>query len=166
MRPIPLISAVAILVLLALRHRTLSRTTAPPACRRGGRARGLRLRGRHAAEPQRGAHAPGAGARQLDVRRRPVLAYLESAAFVGLFVPGEMTVVLGGAIARDGAISIGWLFLLVWFAAVAGDSTGYLLGPQARARLPLPARAALPHHAGHDRPRRDASSTRTAARRS
>ena len=35
-----------------------------------------------------------------------MLAYLEAAAFVGLLVPGELTVVLGGAVARDGDISI------------------------------------------------------------
>ncbi|HET6171861.1 MAG TPA: DedA family protein [Gaiellales bacterium] len=57
-----------------------------------------------------------------------VLAYLEAAAFVGLLVPGELTVVLGGAVARDGAVSIQALFLLVWFAAVAGDTTGFILG--------------------------------------
>ena len=57
-----------------------------------------------------------------------MLAYLEAAAFIGLLVPGELTVVLGGAIARDGHISIVRLFLLVWFAAAAGDTTGYLLG--------------------------------------
>jgi undecaprenyl-diphosphatase len=57
-----------------------------------------------------------------------LLAYLESAAFVGLVAPGELTVVLGGAVARDGAISIELLFVIVWFAAVAGDSTGFLLG--------------------------------------
>jgi membrane protein DedA with SNARE-associated domain len=56
------------------------------------------------------------------------LAYLESAAFVGLLVPGELTVVLGGAVARDGSLSIELLFAIVWFAAIAGDSTGFLLG--------------------------------------
>jgi membrane protein DedA with SNARE-associated domain len=57
-----------------------------------------------------------------------VLAYLEAAAFVGLLVPGELTVVLGGAVARAGDISIERLFFLVWLAAAAGDTTGYLLG--------------------------------------
>ena len=57
-----------------------------------------------------------------------VLAYLEAAAFVGLVAPGELTVVLGGAVARDGAISIELLFAIVWLAAVVGDSTGFLLG--------------------------------------
>ena len=47
---------------------------------------------------------------------------------MGLLVPGELTVVLGGAIARDGDISIVRALRLVWLAAVAGDTTGYLLG--------------------------------------
>jgi undecaprenyl-diphosphatase len=57
-----------------------------------------------------------------------ILAYLEAAAFVGLLVPGELTVVLGGAVARTGDIAIEKLFFLVWLAAAAGDSTGYWLG--------------------------------------
>ena len=57
-----------------------------------------------------------------------ILAYLEAAAFIGLLVPGELTVVLGGAVARTGDVSIETLFFLVWFAAAAGDSTGYWLG--------------------------------------
>ena len=57
-----------------------------------------------------------------------MLAYLEAAAFVGLLVPGELTVVLGGAVARDGDVSIQALFVLVWLAAAAGDTTGFLLG--------------------------------------
>ncbi len=43
-------------------------------------------------------------------------------------MPGELTVVLGGAIARSGDVSIVWLFFLVWFAACAGDATGYFFG--------------------------------------
>ena len=128
MRPIPLISAVAIVVLLALRHRTLSRTTAAAGfvavVALGAYGFGaVTLPSLNEALTRL---APALGNWTYVVV--PILAYLESAAFVGLFVPGEMTVVLGGAIARDGAVSIWWLFLLVWWAAVAGDSTGYLMG--------------------------------------
>ena len=35
---------------------------------------------------------------------------------------------LGGAIARDGDLSVFRLFMLVWIAAAAGDTTGYVLG--------------------------------------
>ena len=94
-----------------------------------------------------------------------LLAYLESAAFVGLVVPGELTVVLGGAIARDGAISIVLLFVIVWLAAAAGDSTGFLLGRKlGRDFLSSTGRASTSRRRSSRASRR--SSTRTAARRS
>ena len=57
-----------------------------------------------------------------------VLAYLETAAFVGLVAPGEVAVIFGGFVAGQGRIDPIALFFLVWFCAAAGDSTGYLLG--------------------------------------
>jgi undecaprenyl-diphosphatase len=56
------------------------------------------------------------------------LAYLESAAFVGLVAPGEVAVVLGGIVAGRGDIELWLLILVVWFAAIAGDLTGYAFG--------------------------------------
>ena len=57
-----------------------------------------------------------------------VLAYLETAAFVGLVAPGEVAVIFGGFVAGQGRINAVALFFLVWFCAAAGDTTGYLLG--------------------------------------
>lgn len=56
------------------------------------------------------------------------MAYLESAAFVGLVAPGEVAVIFGGFVAGQGRIDPIALFFLVWACAAAGDSTGYLLG--------------------------------------
>lgn len=56
------------------------------------------------------------------------MAFLEAAAFIGLLVPGETTIVVGGVVAGQGEIDIVVLIALVWSAAVAGDLTGYLLG--------------------------------------
>ena len=56
------------------------------------------------------------------------MAYLESAAFVGLVAPGEVAVIFGGFVAGPGRIDPIVLFFIVWFCAAAGDSTGYLLG--------------------------------------
>jgi membrane protein DedA with SNARE-associated domain len=56
------------------------------------------------------------------------LAYLESAAFVGLVAPGEFAVVFGGLIAGHGEIELVTLVFVVWGAALAGDVTGYVLG--------------------------------------
>ena len=57
-----------------------------------------------------------------------VLAFLETAAFVGLVAPGELAVVFGGFVAGQGKIDPIALWLIVWFCAAAGDSTGYVFG--------------------------------------
>jgi membrane protein DedA with SNARE-associated domain len=57
-----------------------------------------------------------------------VLAFLETSAFVGLIAPGELAVVFGGFVAGQGAINPVVLWVVVWFCAAAGDSTGYVLG--------------------------------------
>jgi undecaprenyl-diphosphatase len=57
-----------------------------------------------------------------------VLAFLETSAFVGLIAPGEVAVVFGGFVAGQGAINPVVLWIIVWFCAASGDSTGYVLG--------------------------------------
>lgn len=57
-----------------------------------------------------------------------LMAFLEAAAFVGLLVPGETTIVVGGVVAGQGEIDIIVLIALAWSMAVLGDLTGYLLG--------------------------------------
>jgi membrane protein DedA with SNARE-associated domain len=128
MRPIPLLAAAALLVILALRRRTLGRATGAAGVLAAAVLAGYGL-GLYTLPSLNDALtrlAPALG--NWTYGLVAVLAYLESAAFVGLVVPGELTVVLGGAVARDGAISIQLLFALVWLAAVAGDTTGFLLG--------------------------------------
>lgn len=57
-----------------------------------------------------------------------VMAFLETGAFVGLVVPGETVVIVGGVVAGQGHIDLFALLGLVWACALAGDLTGYLLG--------------------------------------
>ena len=57
-----------------------------------------------------------------------VMAFLETGAFVGLVAPGETVVIVGGLVAGQGEINIIILIGLVWFCAVAGDTTSFLLG--------------------------------------
>jgi undecaprenyl-diphosphatase len=57
-----------------------------------------------------------------------VMAFLETGAFVGLLVPGETVVIVGGVVAGQGHIDLGLLLGLTWLCAFAGDMTGYLLG--------------------------------------
>src|SRR5919106_307079 len=55
-------------------------------------------------------------------------AFLETAAFIGLAVPGETAVVVGGVVAERGGVELVPLIGLVWFAAAAGDLVSFLLG--------------------------------------
>jgi membrane protein DedA with SNARE-associated domain len=128
MRPLPLIAAAAILAVLALRRRTLGRTTGAAGVVIAALLLGysFELYMLPSLDDALTRLAPALG--NWTYALVSILAYLEAAAFIGLLVPGELTVVLGGAVARAGDISVGRLFFLVWFAAAAGDTTGYLLG--------------------------------------
>ena len=55
-------------------------------------------------------------------------AFIETAAFVGLVLPGETVVLLGGALAGQGETSVVLTIGVVWAAALAGDSVSFLLG--------------------------------------
>lgn len=56
------------------------------------------------------------------------LAFLETGAFVGLVAPGEFTVMLGGAVASQGDISLPLILAITWISAFLGDSVSFLLG--------------------------------------
>jgi membrane protein DedA with SNARE-associated domain len=128
MRPLPLIAALALLVILALRRRTLSRHTGAIGVVVAAALilYSVKVFTLPSLDDALTRLAPALG--NWTYALVGVLAYLEAAAFVGLLVPGELTVVLGGAVARAGDVSIEKLFFLVWLAAAAGDSTGYWLG--------------------------------------
>jgi membrane protein DedA with SNARE-associated domain/membrane-associated phospholipid phosphatase len=56
------------------------------------------------------------------------LAFLETGAFVGLVAPGEFTVLLGGAVAGQGDISLPLILGITWLCAFLGDSVSFMLG--------------------------------------
>ena len=56
------------------------------------------------------------------------LAFGETGAGIGLVVPGETAVVLGGVIAAQGEVSIVLILLIAWIASFLGDLTSFLLG--------------------------------------
>lgn len=69
-----------------------------------------------------------------------LLAFGEAAAFVGLFLPGETALLLGGVLAATGRVSLPVLLIVAIAAAVLGDSVGYEVGrrggsPVRRSRL-------------------------------
>lgn len=57
-----------------------------------------------------------------------LMAFLETGAFIGLIIPGETVVVVGGVVAGQGHVDVFVLLGLTWFCALAGDLTGYGLG--------------------------------------
>jgi undecaprenyl-diphosphatase len=57
-----------------------------------------------------------------------VLCFLESGAFVGLLIPGETAIVIGGFVAGQGEIDVILLIAIAWVAAVAGDLVSFALG--------------------------------------
>lgn len=73
----------------------------------------------------------------------PALAYViivglvlgEAALFVGFVLPGETAVLLGGALASTGRLSLPLLIVLVVVAAVVGDSIGFEVGRHFGPRL-------------------------------
>jgi undecaprenyl-diphosphatase len=56
------------------------------------------------------------------------LAFLETGAFVGLVAPGEFTVMLGGAVAGQGVISLPLILGITWLCAFLGDTVSFVLG--------------------------------------
>ncbi|MBK5110889.1 MAG: bifunctional DedA family/phosphatase PAP2 family protein [Thermoleophilia bacterium] len=57
-----------------------------------------------------------------------VLAFLETGAFVGLLVPGETALLVGGAVAGLGVINVYLLIAIAWVMAFLGDTTSFWLG--------------------------------------
>ncbi len=81
-------------------------------------------------------HAWGAGlaATVLALHGWPVyllitaLGFAEAAVFLGLVLPGETALLLGGVLAAQGNISVVLFIALAIVAAIAGDSVGYEVG--------------------------------------
>jgi membrane-associated protein len=69
-----------------------------------------------------------------------LLAFGECAAFIGLFLPGETALLLGGAVAATHRVSLPALIIVAAVSAIIGDSVGYEIGrlvgtPLRRSRL-------------------------------
>jgi membrane protein DedA with SNARE-associated domain len=56
------------------------------------------------------------------------LAFGEAAVFLGLVIPGETALLLGGMLAGTGRISLPVMIVVAVLAAIAGDSVGYEIG--------------------------------------
>lgn len=57
-----------------------------------------------------------------------LIVFAESGLFFGFFLPGDSLLFTAGFLASQDLISIWWLLILCFIAAVAGDSIGYSFG--------------------------------------
>ncbi|HEY3560610.1 MAG TPA: DedA family protein [Kribbella sp.] len=69
-----------------------------------------------------------------------LLPALEASTFLGLLVPGETAVIIGGVVAHAGALPLWVVMLAAAVGAVAGDQVGFVVGrrygPSLLGRLP------------------------------
>lgn len=56
------------------------------------------------------------------------IVFAESGLFFGFFLPGDSLLFTAGFLASQGLISIYWLLILCFIAAVIGDNIGYFFG--------------------------------------
>jgi membrane-associated protein len=56
------------------------------------------------------------------------LVFMETVAFVGLLMPGELTLAIASAAAAHGDVGLAPILAIVWTAGVLGDVTGFTLG--------------------------------------
>ncbi len=63
------------------------------------------------------------------------LVFGEAALFFGFVLPGETAVVYGGVLAAAGQVSVAVVLVVVWVAAVVGDSVGFEVGRSLGPRL-------------------------------
>jgi len=64
-----------------------------------------------------------------------VIIFSETGLLLGFFLPGDSLLVTAGLFAARGDLNIVLLNLLLWVAAIAGNSTGYAIGRRAGAAL-------------------------------
>ena len=65
-----------------------------------------------------------------------IIVFAETGLLAGFFLPGDSLLVTAGLMAsREGGMNIWWLVALLSVAAIAGDSTGYVIGYHLGARL-------------------------------
>ena len=57
-----------------------------------------------------------------------VMTFLETSAFVGLLAPGEVTLLIAGLLASQGAFSLSALIAVSSAGAILGDTSGYAIG--------------------------------------
>jgi len=63
------------------------------------------------------------------------IVFIETAFFVGFFLPGDSLLITAGILAAGGFLPLRWLLLPVMLCAIVGDQIGYWIGRSAGAAL-------------------------------
>lgn len=56
------------------------------------------------------------------------VTFLENSAFVGLVMPGDVTLLVAGLLSSQGTLNLGYLIIIAAGGAILGDSAGYFIG--------------------------------------
>lgn len=56
------------------------------------------------------------------------MTFLENSAFIGLIMPGDVTLLVAGLLASQGRLNLAALIVLASIGAILGDSAGYAVG--------------------------------------
>jgi membrane-associated protein len=58
----------------------------------------------------------------------PVAVFLETSALIGVLVPGDVILALGGVYSARGELTLGWVLAMSIVAGIGGQSAGFWLG--------------------------------------
>jgi len=70
-----------------------------------------------------------------------LLPALEASTFLGLLVPGETAVIIGGVAAHSGALPLWAVMVAAAVGAVVGDQIGFVVGRRSSSKLGPTARS-------------------------
>jgi len=63
-------------------------------------------------------------------------AFIESILFIGIFIPGQIFIILAGFLVKLGIMNFWWALLAAAIGAILGDATGFAIGKRYKDKLP------------------------------
>ncbi|MFA6050824.1 MAG: bifunctional DedA family/phosphatase PAP2 family protein [Candidatus Paceibacterota bacterium] len=63
-------------------------------------------------------------------------AFIESILFIGIFIPGQIFIILAGFLVKLGVMNFWWALVAAAVGAIIGDATGFAIGKRYKEKLP------------------------------